>query len=177
MRQATRLRDYDCSSPGAYFVTICTHKRVNILRTISDGEMLLNQAGQIAATWWRLLPYRYPKISLDEYILIPDHMHGILHINDHQPIGVGGIPTDRECSRELEPCIKRRRMLLPMAIGYFKMNTATSINSLYGSSGYRIWQRGYYEHIIRGEAEMTRIQEYIINNPLAHELDHPTIFH
>jgi putative transposase len=181
-RKSSRLRDYDYSSRGAYFVTICTHRKVKLFGYIQTGSMCMNQAGQIVATWWRILPFRYPQIALDEFIVMPNHLHGILHIRDNQlPVGeIHEFPLRDHCEVEtsilahqtqLDHRTDRRKMLIPLAIGFFKMNTAKAINSFRDSHGTRIWQRSYYERIIRNETELNRIREYILNNPLNLDLD------
>jgi len=150
-RKSVRLGGYNYSQPGAYFVTICTHNRESYF----DKSP---QIKQIVQTHWNRLDTRFPQIELDEFVAMPNHIHGILFIAE-----VGAI-------HEL-PLQDRRKMLLPKAIGYYKMNTAKEINQLLNRTGQPFWQRNYYEHIIRNEEELNRIGQYIRNNPLKWELD------
>ena len=182
-RRATRLRAYDYSQPGAYFVTICSHRRDPIFGTLHERSIKLNRAGQIVTTWWRLLPYRYPRITLDEFVVMPDHIHAIVIISDLAHSSVGEIhefplrvepesPTLPDITAvKSETRIARRRMILPLVIGYFKMNTAKAINGFRTTPGVPVWQRSYYERIIRNQIELNQVREYILNNPLALDLD------
>ena len=118
--------------------------------------MRLHSAGQIVWDVWNSLPARYPSIGLGAAIVMPDHFHGIINI--HQtPVPVGVIHES--------PLRERRRMTLPLVVGYFKMNSAKRINQILGSEGVPVWQRNYYERIIRSQAEYERIHLYIESNP------------
>ncbi len=171
-RNTLRLPDYDYSSPGAYFVTAVVRGREPLFGAVVDGKMRLNALGEIVWEVWRALPQRYPQLELDEAIVMPDHFHGILWIVDKSTdlvSSVGAIhelpqPREREPSRQ-----KRRRMLLSLVMGYFKMNTAKRINLLRGTPGVRVWQRGYYDRVIRNEEALTAIRRYIRYNPLRWE--------
>lgn len=161
-RKSIRVPDYDYSQPGAYFITIVTRERECLFGEIKDGEMQLNDAGQIVWDIWNSLPARYPQISLGAAVVMPNHFHGDVIIN---PVGViHELPL-----RELQPQrvtdqMERRRMTIPLVVGYFKMNTAKRINEILGSEGIPVWQRNYYEHIIRDEEEHNRIHLYIEAN-------------
>jgi REP element-mobilizing transposase RayT len=150
-RRSIRLKEYDYSQAGAYFVTICTKNRECLFGEISDGKMALNDTGIVASEVWNGLQNHFP-VELDEYVIMPNHVHGIIIINN-----VGAI-------HELPN--KRRQMLIPKILGYYKMNTAKHINKIHNTSGIPFWQRNYYEHIIRNEKELNSIREYIVNNPL-----------
>jgi len=155
-RRSIRLKEYNYTHPGAYFITICTQHRKYLLGNIVDGKMVLNSIGKLAEKWWLKLPEKFPEIELDEYIVMPNHFHGIIII-------VWAI-------HEL-PIRNRRNMLLSRVIGYFKMNSAKHINHMLNQSGKPFWQRNYYEHIIRRREELSHIREYIINNPLQWQFD------
>lgn len=148
-RKSLRLRDYDYSQCGAYFVTMCTENRESYFKEFPNLK-------QVVQTQWNVLKTRFPEIQLDEFVIMPNHVHGIIFI-------VGGIHES--------PLQDRRNMLLPKAIGYFKMNTAKRINQILNRAGQRFWQRNYHEHVIRNEKELKRIREYIQHNPLKWELD------
>ena len=155
-RRSIRLKEYDYSQPGAYFITICTKDRGCALGEISNGNMYLNNAGQIVQSVWGKLPNRFEGTGLDAFVIMPNHIHGI--------ITVGAI-------HELPLHPHRRKMLIPKVIGYFKMNTAKQINQLRDTTGTPLWQRNYYEHIIRNEEALAEIRQYITNNPVRWEND------
>ncbi|WP_281999773.1 transposase [Geotalea uraniireducens] len=159
-RRSIRLREYDYSSGGAYFVTMCVQGREHLFGTVADGVMHLNDAGRMVAGTWRALAERFPNVTTDECIVMPNHVHGIIVIHEDRAIETVGaiheLPLDQQ----------RRTMLIPKLIGYFKMNTAKQINIMRRNSGVPVWQRNYYERVIRDEEELAGIREYIRCNPL-----------
>mgnify|MGYP006293577631 CR=1 FL=1 len=192
-RRSIRLRGYDYSSPGEFFVTICTRNRECLFGNVVHGEMVLNEIGEIARDFWQRIPDRYDDVVLDEFVVMPNHVHGIIGIEfnpDHSPHSAGVIhpvgsthpvgaihelplqdgETDFETYRK-----QRRQMLLSKIIGWYKMNVAKHANILLDNTGNRFWQRNYYEHIIRNDKSLNRIRDYIINNPAQWEEDmnHP----
>ena len=182
-RRSLRLPGYDYSQPGAYFITICTRNRLSIFGRVDQGKMQLNKNGIIATRKWEQLDERFPEIEIDEFIVMPDHMHGIVIISDVGAIHAGAI---HELPRQRDPKYKnatqqdaleknspiaRRRMTLPMVIGFYKMNTAKAINIANDTRGTPVWQRNYYEHIIRNEDSLNRIRRYIQENPIKWSID------
>ena len=172
-RRSIRLKDYDYSQPGGYFLTIVTFQREHLFGEIVNGEMVLNEAGKVVSDIWEKLPERYPNVITDEMVVMPNHFHGNLFIMDdvHAPVAAVHEPPLREDETPEEYRLRRRRMLLPKVVGYFKMNTAKAINLILNSSGVPVWQRNYYEHIIRNEDELERIRKYIYYNPQQWEQD------
>jgi putative transposase len=183
-RRSIRLKGYDYSQPGAYFVTLVARQRECLFGEISDGEARLSEVGKVVWDVWQALPARYAEIDLDEAVVMPNHFHGIIWIKE---VGVGAIhelpqpetpqpetPQPETPIRE-EPFemrrLLRRQMLLPKVIGYFKMNSAKRINALRDTPGEPVWQRNYYERVIRNEGELEAIREYIRANPLIWEDD------
>ncbi|MBN2412837.1 transposase [candidate division KSB1 bacterium] len=178
-RRSIRLPEYDYSRAGAYFVTMCVHERQNLFGDIRDGVMRLNAAGQIVNEEWTSCGDGNPNIMLDNYVVMPDHFHGIVVFTDY--IGVGAIPigaipigaihespqqrSPRQQQQTKMTQKQRRNMGLSKLIGRFKMRSGKRINQLRGTPGLVVWQRDYYEHIIRDEAERDRIREYIETNP------------
>ncbi|MEW6526127.1 MAG: transposase [Spirochaetota bacterium] len=163
-RRSIRLKGYDYSQIGAYFVTICTHNREFLFGNISDGKMILNDYGKIVEQCWYDLPNHYNNIELHEFVVMPNHFHGIISIvtTDNTPVGA---------IHESPLQLQRRKMLLPKIIGRLKMNTAKQINIIRNTPGIPVWQRNYYEHIIRDDESFYRISKYIINNPINWEKD------
>jgi REP element-mobilizing transposase RayT len=288
-RRSFRLQWYDYSTPGAYFITICTHNKECIFGKIENNQTQLNEIGKIVAQTWEKLPDRFPNIICDEFIIMPNHIHCIIFINNaldennvslsfeapmqtkqnldvgatqekpdtvgvihelplqpyiktpgtvgaihelphnhikntpgtvgatHElPDTVGAIhelphnhiknnqhtvgaihelplqtshlenkelhqqkdinknntpSTETHQDEIINRAIQRRRMLLPKIIGYFKMNTAKQINQLRQTPGVPVWQRNYYEHVIRNDDDLYEIRKYIKYNPLNWKTD------
>ena len=191
-RRATRLRDYDYSQPGAYFVTICVQHRKCLLGTITDGKMRLNKIGQIVVEFWKRIPQHFPTVQLGGQVIMPNHMHGIIawgipETKDPQPI-VGArsprlmpqTPTvGARSPRPPENTSTRRGEVPSPALGkimaYFKYQSTKHINQYHNTPGTRIWQRNYHDHIIRDDPDLQRLRQYIQDNPMKWELDqlHP----
>ena len=179
--KSIRLKDWDYSSDGAYYITICTKNRECLFGNIIDKKMMLNNIGEIIKQCWYDLPNHYGNCRLDEFIIMPDHIHGIIIIdNDHNhPIVVEAIhqlPLLHELPLQKQQPLQqtrklRRQMLIPKIIGKFKMQTTKSFHEIKNTSE-KLWQRDYFEHIIRDDNELNRIRKYIINNPLKWEINH-----
>jgi putative transposase len=150
-RRSIRLPSYDYTQEGAYFITICTHGRECFLGNIVDGKMNLSQSGKIVWNGWRWLDQQYSYVDLDKFIVMPNHLHGILFISE-------------ECWGD-SLIAPTRRKPLGRLIGVFKTISTKQINCLRNTMGVRIWQRNYYERIIRNEQELNFIREYILSNP------------
>jgi putative transposase len=156
-RKQIRLREYDYSLPGAYFVTICTKDRRRLFGGIVDGRMVCNEYGAIVHSCWDDIPVHYPLVQTDELMVMPNHIHGIIIIDE--PVGaIHKLPLP--CTRA-----ERRGMLLPKILGRFKMNSVKRINIIRNTPRASVWQRGYYDHIIRSGKSLNRIRDYISTNP------------
>ena len=168
-----RLSGYDYSQPGDYFVTMNTKDRERLFGTIEDGHMLLNDFGEIVAACWRDLPNHYPYIKIDEFVVMPDHVHGIIVIKAN-PVREGSEPSRTEHSRadtsRTDASLPRRHPLSEI-VRSFKTFSARRINEIRGVQGVPVWQRNYFEHIIRNEQSLKRIREYISLNPKAWNAD------
>ncbi len=183
-RRSIRLRGYDYSRDGAYFITICTQKRKCLFGEIKDGDMRLNAAGKIVADSWKWLGRQYDHVELDEWVIMPNHMHGIIVINGGcrggSPDGRGGSSDGRGGSSDgrggsrTAPTVTRRKPIGRL-IGAFKTVSTKQINESRKTPDAKLWQRNYWEHIVRDEPELNRIREYIGNNPAEWEMDtlHP----
>jgi REP element-mobilizing transposase RayT len=162
-RKTIRLKEYDYSSPGEYFVTLCTHQRDDIFGTIVNESVCLSPAGNIIKQYWEEIPKHFENVELDEFIIMPNHIHGIIVLTE--PIGViheSPLPMTQR---------QRRTMTLSKIIGRFKMLTAKEINLMHNAPGHPVWQRNYYEHIIRNDKDLNNIREYIVNNPMQWHVD------
>jgi REP element-mobilizing transposase RayT len=162
-RRSIRLRNYDYSQAGAYFVTICVQGRECLFGEITNRIMRLNDAGNIVAEKWKWLEKQYNHVELDEWGIMPNHMHGIIVITD---VGRGGSRTAPTYMRTaLTSTAPTKRKPLGRLIGAFKTVSTKHVNILRDTSGNRLWQRDYWDHVIRNENELHRIREYIRNNP------------
>ena len=150
--RSIRLKEYDYSQAGAYFVTLCTKKGESIFGDIIDGIMRLNKSGLIIAETWQWLSEQYPYVELDTWAIMPNHFHGILFLLDERRGGSRTAPT--------------KRKPLGRLIGAFKTVSTKRINELRDTPGQPIWQRNYYEHVIRNEIDLEETREYIQNNAL-----------
>jgi REP element-mobilizing transposase RayT len=176
-RRSIRLKDYDYSQSGAYFVTLCAHNRECIFGHIVDETMRLKHAGRIVAEEWARSAEIRHEIMLDAWIVMPNHLHGIIVILDHGVGAHGGAPSTEadDAARVLRadgrPPLHRRPQSVPSFVAGFKSAAAKRINEMRGRPGKPVWQRSYYEHIIRNENECRLIRKYIHDNPLKWALD------
>jgi REP element-mobilizing transposase RayT len=162
-RRSIRLKGWDYRSLGLYFVTICTQNRECLLGRISKGELELNEAGHIVARCWEDIPIHFPHAELDEFVVMPNHVHGIIAIS--RSVGAyNHTPRPMEMHNDppnllmRSPCKTIGSMIRGFKIGCSKCsgkNTELSI----------VWQRNYFEHIIRNEAELSHTRQYIRDNP------------
>jgi putative transposase len=157
-RRSIRLREYDYTEVGAYFVTICTYNRECLFGEIVLGEMRLNGFGKGIEEEWLRTAVARPYVELGDVVIMPNHVHGIVSIRDEgrgkarlaPTTGTFGGPVARS---------------LPTIIGAFKSASTKQINEMRGTPGAPLWQRNYFEHVIRNEAELNRVREYIAANP------------
>jgi REP element-mobilizing transposase RayT len=163
-RRSIRLKEYDYSQEGAYFVTICTHKKVCILSEITNGEMRLNKYGNVVIKCWLEVPHHFPNVEIDTFVVMPNHFHGILVIHDCR----GEVTSPTPKGAETAPL---RRYTLGQIMAYFKYQTTKSINQICHTPGTRLWQRNYYEHVIRNEHDLNDIRQYILDNPVKWDMD------
>jgi len=161
-RRSIRLRNYDYSQPGAYFVTVCSWNKECILGDIVNGEMHLNEYGQVVSDEWHRSAEIRKEIELDTFVIMPNHLHGIVFINSVAPFNVG--------ANGRSPLQMTPKSISSFVAG-FKSSVTKQINQFRNTLGKPVWQRNYYEHIIRDEKELNKIREYIVNNPIQWELD------
>jgi putative transposase len=159
-RRSIRLHEYDYRQAGAYFITIVAHDRIMLFGEITGGETRLSEFGQIVEDEWQKSSAIRREIELDVFVVMPNHIHGIVNIID----SVGA--TGRSPLHSGPPA----RSLGAFVAG-FKSAVTKRINEIRCTPGSPVWQRNYYEHIIRGDGELLRVREYILNNPLEWEND------
>jgi REP element-mobilizing transposase RayT len=226
-RRSIRLKGYDYSSGGAYFVTVCAVGKESLFGKVANGEVCLNDAGRTVLAAWNELYTHYQGVQVDVHVVMPNHFHGILMLNDFVGAGSSRPPIPNGSSR---PCLEnakdingiasnqdnrdhggitpenqggitpenqggitpenqggitpenqggitpenqggitpplRRQPTLGQIVGYFKYRSTKEINEMRGMPPVPVWQRGYYERIIRGEKELQIARRYIQENPL-----------
>jgi len=162
-RRSIRLQGYDYTQAGVYFVTICTQSCACLFGEAADGEMRLNDAGQMVEQWWGKLNNKFPGLETDEYVVMPNHFHGIIII-----VGADLRVCPNPGAHTGAP--------LPQIVQWLKTMTTNEYirrvksDEWHPFSG-KLWQRNYFDHIIRNEESLNRIREYIMNNPAQWEFD------
>ncbi|OGI20681.1 MAG: hypothetical protein A3B68_09050 [Candidatus Melainabacteria bacterium RIFCSPHIGHO2_02_FULL_34_12] len=164
-RRSIRLKEFNYSQNGYYFITICTKNRECYLGKIINKKMTLSNEGKIVLQYWNELPNHFSNVGLDEYVIMPNHLHGIIVIEND----LNNDNRNAQCRGGVTPPLQH--YTLGQIIAYLKYQTTKTINQFYKTPGKPFWQRNYYEHIIRNESELTRIHEYIRNNPIQWEFD------
>lgn len=165
-RRSSRLRSYDYSQAGAYFITICTQNRECLFGSVVGDVMQLNEAGHIVKNVWEALPDHYSCVELDSFVVMPNHIHGIILLNTVVARFIA--PNDDGAANQ---GAMNHAPTLGAIIRAFKARCTHSVNQFRGTKGLSIWQRNYYEHIIRNESSLQEIREYITNNPAQWAID------
>ncbi len=168
-RRSIRLEGYDYSQVGEYFVTLCAHKMRRLFGEVKNGQMHLNRLGQIVESEWRKTPHLRPGVDLGDFVVMPNHLHGLVLIRLRpQKKNVAG-----SLARRAHDCAPLRRPPrgLGSIIAGFKSVTTTRINQQRGTPHSPVWQRNYYEHIIHDEEDYLRTRHYISINPKLWHLD------
>jgi putative transposase len=170
-RQSIRLPNHDYSQSGVYFITMCTYQRAHVFGQIIDGQMILNNAGHIAKICWHGIPNHFQAVHLDEFIVMPNHMHGIVVIHDRRGTACraqynGTVLQGTACrAPTVEKFGKPISGSIATIVRSFKSATTKQINILQKTSGEALWQRNYWERIIRNDHELHAVRQYIRNNP------------
>ena len=159
-RRSIRLKGYNYAQPGYYFITICTDRKFCLFGAIANNQLHLNEFGRIAFACWQAIPEHFPRIKLDRFVVMPNHVHGILIMTDAGRGKALPCPYEGKFGKPVAGSI-------PTIIGSYKSVVTKQINILRQLKGTTVWQRNYYEHIIRGEESLNRIRNYIVNNPLS----------
>jgi len=169
-RRSIRLQGYNYSQAGAYFITIVTNNRECLFGEIKNGTMILNDTGKIAQQCWLEIPNHFPNAELDEFVIMPNHIHGIIVLNNI--VGVqnnAGVQNDVGV-QNFEPLQKQNQYqkIIPKSVGSIVRGFKIGVTKWFRHNIkiYIVWQRNYYEHIIRTEDDLKRIRQYIIDNPL-----------
>jgi putative transposase len=173
-RRSIRLKGYDYSQNGYYFITICTHGRRCLFGEIKKDRMVLNDSGKMIVNWWNELQNKYAIVEIDKCVIMPNHCHGIVNIINSVGANLRVRPDLCVCpdNNNGEPVCSPKPMVRPITemIKWFKtMTTNEYIRNVkqnhWQSFDGKLWQRNYYEQIIRDEISLRHVREYIINNP------------
>ena len=165
-RKSIRLKGFDYSQPSRYYVTICTQNKENIFGNIQNGKTMLNKYGKIAEKEWLNTKIIRPNVDLDYFIIMPNHLHGIIIIKEYGRGVLRYAPTNIPTNEFRSPSES-----LGAIIRGYKSTVTKQINELRNTPGLKLWQRNYYEHIIRNEKDLYRIRRYIVQNPLKWEFE------
>lgn len=187
-RRSIRLPEYDYRSPGAYFVTTCTADRICLFGAVVEGQMRLNEYGRIVAEEWRRTEEVRDRVVVDTFVVMPNHTHGVIVITDspdndsgadpprrsspasadenRNSRGRGSSPTnpypDKNPNRTFGGAIAGS---LSTIMRQFKSMVTKRINRLRDTPGASVWQRNFYERVVRDRRELDRIRKYIRRNP------------
>jgi len=178
-RHSVRLPGVDYSVPGHYFVTICVKNRSCLFGEIKDGSLSLNKLGEIARQCWENIPNHYQNVVMDEFIVMPNHVHGILQIIDADNLGVQNIEPLRQTitkncgvgAQYFVPHLVGRNKyqhIIPGSVGSIIRGYKIGVTKWWRNNGYvgELWQKNYYEHIIRNDKSLNNIRRYIKDNVL-----------
>jgi putative transposase len=168
-RQSIRLKNFDYADFGYYFVTICAEDKKLLFGEIINGEMKLNKLGEIIKQCWNEIPLHYPNVKLDEFVIMPNHIHGILIINT---VGAQYLEP-RQRAQNVVPLQNQYQNLVSGSLGAIIRGFKIGVTKLAKGNKYAlpVWQRNYYEHVIRDENDLYNTRVYINENPRTWERD------
>jgi REP element-mobilizing transposase RayT len=178
-RQSIRLKNYDYSQAGAYFVTICAWQRECLFGEIVNGVMVLNDTGRIVAEEWEKTAQIRSNIDLDVFSVMPNHFHAIFLMYDNvgahcmrpESVANATILETNDNRAHVGAPLRRQSGSIGSVFAGFKSATTKQINIIRNNPGCPVWQKNYYERVIRNEEEMSLAREYIVNNPMKWDLD------
>ncbi|MEW6490588.1 MAG: transposase [Thermodesulfobacteriota bacterium] len=159
-RRSSRLPSFDYAQAGAYFVTVCTAGRRLVFGTVAGPTVDLNGVGRIIEEEWKRTAVLRPGVELDAFVVMPNHLHAVVLL----PCGGSASAADRLR-------FQRSPRTLGSLVAGFKAAATARVNALRGTPGASVWQRGYFEHVVRDDAALDRIRTYISDNPLQWSLD------
>lgn len=159
-RKIIRLQEYDYSRAGAYFVTICTQDKVHLFGDICDGKMQLNIAGKAIKKWWLELEHKFDNAKIDKFVVMPNHLHGIIML----------------VNAKSDKTVAHIGATLQTILQWYKTMTTNRYIRGVGETGWtpflrKLWQKSYYERVIRNDDELNRAREYILGNPMQWDRD------
>lgn len=158
-RRSIRIKDYLYTDDGAYYVTICTHQKQCLFGTITDDGVWLSNFGTIVVEEWEKTAQLRDYVKLDAFVIMPNHVHGIIIIQGDKNVGARCIAP---LPRKFGPLESKS---LSTIVGTFKAAVTRQINRYRNTPSAKIWQRNYYERVIRNDSELNKIRNYIHTNP------------
>jgi len=172
-RKSPRLLGYDYTLPGGYFITVATHHHIHLFGKVINGEMCLNEVGKMIQDCWWDIPKHYPNTTLDVFIVMPNHIHGILFITEPN-VGEGLVPSRQSQQKKNDTSVRATTRVAPTLsqfVGSFKSKTTNKYIQGVKEMNWppfhkRIWQRSFYDRIIRYDDELHKFRDYIHNNVL-----------
>lgn len=166
-RKSIRLRGYDYSRPGAYFITINVHNRICRFGKIENGQMLLSDVGKTAYNNWNAIPDHFDNAQLDAFVIMPNHIHGIMILLEQQTVGIQNIESLQK------PKFHQYQKIIPKSVGSILRAYKSSVTMWCNKNDIVdfTWQHNYYEHIIRNDLALNAIRKYILDNPLNWDKD------
>jgi len=175
-RNSLRLKGFDYSQPGEYFITICTADRLCILGEIVGASMQLSEPGKLVELCWRKIPDHFPTTRVDVFQIMPNHIHGIIQIKEKTRMGevsspVRVTPPMMDLPGKGDGTSPPRDVRLRDIVAYFKFQATKQMNEMTGTPGRRVFQRSYYDHIIRDDVDHFFVERYIELNPIMWQLD------
>lgn len=162
-RRSVRLKNYDYSQTGMYFITVCSNNKENIFGNILGETMVLNEIGKIVLEEWLKSEQIRKEIELDEFIIMPNHIHAV--------VGICNDTVNHEGEQPFAPTMGMKSRSLPSLLAGFKSSATNRINIFRNMPGAPVWQRNYFEHIIRNEKSLDKIRQYIFYNPAGWQND------
>jgi putative transposase len=183
-RQRTRLPEYDYRTPGAYFITICTHDRHNTLGEVQGDTVELTALGEIVERCWQAIPRHFPHTALDVHVIMPNHLHGIIWLREGEANAGGGSQDPCRATACRGPTRVSQTRRSPEGFGSpvagslptIVRSTKSAVTNAARQAGLveprqPVWQHGFHEHVIRNEDALERVREYIVLNPMKWSLD------
>jgi len=162
-RRSIRLKDHDYRNPGAYFVTICSYKSECLFGSVKHDRVLLSKLGQIVERNWHCTGRKRENVDLDVHMVMPNHFHGVIIIREWE--GQSKVVSMKRSGRTGEQFGAPTADSIPSIIRAFKSSVTKAINEYRSTPGRQVWQRGFYDHVVRNEEELNRIRDYILTNP------------
>jgi putative transposase len=173
--ESIRLKEYDYSQPGEYFVTICAYNHKCLFGEVVEEEMSLSPIGSIAKEFWEEIPKHFNNIALDAFIVMPNHIHGIIVITDHGRDGRLNVSEDKSTEskihgRDVARNVSTKKIISPKrgSLGSIIRSYKSAVSNwchTHKQNDFK-WHPRFYEHIIRSEKELQNIRDYIVNNPI-----------
>ena len=161
-RSSIRLSDYDYTRAGVYYITVCTFNRACMFGQMVDGAVRLNKNGEIARDEWLRTAIIRPNVTLDAFVVMPNHIHMIFYItNNFTNVDDNGVGERAHIGAPL----RRKSNSVGSIVAGFKSAATKHINIYRNTPGQTVWQRNYYEHVIRNDHDLTSIRQYIADNP------------